>query len=71
MVEKLTFAATVYVSEISSPKWRGALGSFLILCLTFGITYTLTIGAILPLYPGSWRLFSIVCIVPQLIGKIT
>ena len=63
------FKATVYVSEISSPKWRGTLGSGAILCLTFGIIYVLTIGALLPAYQGSWKIFSLVCIVPQLIGK--
>ena len=63
------FKATVYVSEISSPKWRGTLGSGAILCLTFGIIYVLTIGALLPSYHGSWKIFSVVCIIPQLIGK--
>ena len=58
----------MYVSEISSPKWRGTLGSCLILCLTFGIIYIYIIGALLPGYPGSWKIFSAWCAAPQILG---
>ena len=61
--------ATVYVNEISNKKLRGGLGSGLILCLTFGIIYILTIGALLPSYSGSWKMFSVACIIPQIAGK--
>ena len=67
---RFTFLGTVYVSEISSPKWRGTLGSCLILCLTFGIIYIYVIGALLPGFAGSWKIFSAWCAVPQIIGNV-
>ena len=71
MTDIVSFEGTVYVSEISSPKWRGTLGSSLILCLTFGIIYTYIIGALLPGYPGSWKIFSVWCAVPQILGNFS
>ena len=68
MTNMYSFKGTVYVSEISCPKWRGTLGSSLILCLTFGIIYIYIIGALLPGYPGSWKIFSVWCAVPQILG---
>ena len=66
----LFFIATVYVSEISSPKWRGMLGVGSIVCLTLGINYMLAIGAVLPMYPGSWKIFAIACVAPQMMGNV-
>ena len=59
----------MYVSEISSPKWRGMLGVGSIVCLTLGINYMLAIGAVLPMYPGSWKVFAIACVAPQMMGN--
>ena len=47
------------------------LGVGSIVCLTLGINYMLAIGAVLPMYPGSWKIFAIACVAPQMMGNVT
>ena len=47
------------------------LGVGSIVCLTLGINYMLAISAVQPMYPGSWKIFAIACVVPQTMGNAT
>ena len=57
-----TLLAFVYVGEVSDPKRRGSLGSILILFLTTGILYVLTLGKFL-----SWQVTCLACAAPQVL----
>ena len=53
----------LYVAEIAQPNIRGGLGNCLSFSVALGITMAMFLGAIFP-----WRIVSIVCCVPQVIG---
>ena len=55
--------ASVYVGEISDPKWRGQLGSVLITLLAIGITVIMTLGVFVP-----WKITCLVCVAPMVVG---
>ena len=53
----------LYVAEIAQPNIRGFLGNCLSFSVALGITMAMFLGAVFP-----WRIVSIVCCVPQVIG---
>ncbi len=68
IIETICFYLTehVYIAEVTSSHYRGLFGSFMSLCLAFGITYVIVVGA----FVESWQLTTVACIVPVVIGKL-
>ncbi len=55
---------SLYIAELCSPQWAGALGSCLALSVGIGIVYCMTLGAVIDI-----TFVSIACAVPQAIGN--
>lgn len=60
-----TIAAPTYVSEVSSPKIRGTLGSCFQLMVTIGVLYTGIVGAFV-----TWRWLSVACLALSLLWSL-
>ncbi|KAI9483210.1 MAG: general substrate transporter [Benjaminiella poitrasii] len=65
----MTVVISMYISEISPPKYRGALGSCLQLFLTIGILIIQLIGLGLSTAVG-WRIVVIITVAPAIIQMI-
>ena len=66
-VGMVSFAAPLYLSEISNKKQRGAIVSFYQIALTFGILFSYFVNYFCSNFEHNWRLMLFVGAIPSLI----
>ncbi|KAF7726432.1 Solute carrier 2, facilitated glucose transporter member 5 [Apophysomyces ossiformis] len=65
----MTVVISMYIAEISPPDYRGALGSFLQLFMTFGLLIIQAVGLGLST-PVGWRVVTVITCVPAIAQMI-
>ncbi|KAI8334195.1 general substrate transporter [Chlamydoabsidia padenii] len=65
----MTVVVSLYIAEVSPPKYRGALGSFLQLFVTFGILIIECIGLGLS-SPIGWRVVTVMTVAPAILQMV-